>query len=184
MIGCDCAVCRSSDPRDARTRPSVYLECDDGVRILVDTGPDLRFQALRHGIRQVDAVLYTHAHADHVMGLDEVRRFNVLSGQPMPVFGDARTLASLRRTFGYVFESDAPRGGGVPHLQLWTIGGPFAIGRQEIVPVPIRHGTALPHASRAEKSRRNRAVATMQVPASVTRTDPEPMCPPTSARAS
>jgi len=141
MIGCDCAVCRSEDPRDTRTRPSVYFELDDGARVLVDTTPDLRSQALRHDIRRVDAILFTHAHADHIMGLDEVRRFNMLSRQAMPVFADARTLAALRRTFAYVFDSSAPKGGGVPHLQLWTIGGPFMIGRQEIVPVPIRHGT-------------------------------------------
>jgi phosphoribosyl 1,2-cyclic phosphate phosphodiesterase len=140
MIGCDCAVCRSTDPRDVRSRPSIYVECDDGLRVLVDTTPDLRAQALRHDIRRVDAILFTHAHADHVMGLDEVRRFNMLSGSPMPVFADAPTLASLRRTFGYVFESDAPRGGGVPDLRLWTIGGTFVIGRQEVQPVPLRHG--------------------------------------------
>jgi len=141
MIGCDCSVCRSTDPRDTRTRPSVYLELDDGLRVLVDTTPDLRTQALRHDIRRVDAILFTHAHADHVMGLDEVRRFNVLTRQAMPVYGDARTLTALRRTFAYVFDSKAPKGGGVPHLQLWTIGGPFMIGRQDIVPVPIRHGS-------------------------------------------
>src|SRR6187401_3291961 len=78
MIGCDCAVCRSDDPRDKRSRPSIYLECDDGMRVLVDTTPDLRTQALREQIRQVDAILFTHAHADHLMGLDEVRRFNML----------------------------------------------------------------------------------------------------------
>jgi len=140
MIGCDCAVCRSEDPRDKRTRPSIYLELDDGGRVLVDTTPDLRFQALRHDIRRVDAILFTHAHADHVMGLDEVRRFNMLTRQPVPVYADRRTLAALRRIFAYVFDSDAPKGGGVPDLRLWTIGGPFMIGRQEIVPVPIRHG--------------------------------------------
>lgn len=141
MIGCDCAVCRSDDPRDKRTRPSIYLELDDGMRVLVDTTPDLRFQALRHDIRRVDAILFTHAHADHVMGLDEVRRFNMLTRQPLPVYADARTLTALRRTFGYVFDSGAPKGGGVPDLRLWRIGGPFMIGRQEIVPVPIRHGS-------------------------------------------
>jgi phosphoribosyl 1,2-cyclic phosphate phosphodiesterase len=140
MIGCDCGVCRSDDPRDRRTRPSIYLELDGDARVLVDTTPDLRLQALREDIRRVDAVLYTHAHADHLMGLDEVRRFNVLSRQPMPIYGDEPTLASVRRTFGYVFESDAPKGGGVPDLRLWTIGGPFVIGRQEVVPVPLQHG--------------------------------------------
>jgi phosphoribosyl 1,2-cyclic phosphate phosphodiesterase len=140
MIGCDCAVCTSDDPRDVRCRPSIYVEMADGLRVLVDTTPDLRTQALRHGVRRVDAILLTHAHADHVMGLDEVRRYNALSRQPMPVYADARTLEALRRTFSYIFEPDAPRGGGVPDLRLWTIGGVFSIGRQEVVPVPLRHG--------------------------------------------
>ena len=82
--------------------------------MLVDTTPDLRAQALRHDVRRVDAVLYTHSHADHLMGLDEIRRFNVLTGRAMPIYGDARTLASVRQTFSYVFESNAPKGGGVP----------------------------------------------------------------------
>jgi phosphoribosyl 1,2-cyclic phosphate phosphodiesterase len=140
MIGCDCRVCRSSDPRDSRLRPSIYLELDDGVRVLVDTTPDLRTQALRHDLRRIDAVLFTHSHADHVMGLDEIRRFNVMSGTPMPMYGDAATIADLRRMFAYVFESDAPRGGGVPDLRLWQLGGPFLLGQQEIDPVPITHG--------------------------------------------
>jgi phosphoribosyl 1,2-cyclic phosphate phosphodiesterase len=140
MIGCECDVCRSADPRDARSRPSIYLECDDSLRVLVDTTPDLRSQALRQGVTRVDAILFTHSHADHVMGLDEVRRFNVLSRQPMPIYADRKTLADLRRTFGYVFESDAPKGGGVPDLRLWPIGGRFSLGRQEVVPVPVRHG--------------------------------------------
>jgi phosphoribosyl 1,2-cyclic phosphate phosphodiesterase len=140
MIGCDCNVCRSTDPRDARLRPSIFLEADDGLRVLVDTTPDLRQQALRHDIRRVDAILFTHAHADHVMGLDEVRRFNILMRTPMPIFADVPTLANLRRTFAYVFEADAPKGGGVPDLRLWTIGGRWCLGTTEIIPIPIRHG--------------------------------------------
>jgi phosphoribosyl 1,2-cyclic phosphate phosphodiesterase len=140
MIGCDCEVCRSTDPRDTRSRPSVFLEMDDGLRVLVDTTPDLRAQALRHDIRRVDAILFTHSHADHVMGLDEVRRYNMLSGRTMPVYGEPRTLAELRRTFSYIFESTAPKGGGVPDLRLWPIGGEFSLGHQLVQPVPIRHG--------------------------------------------
>src|SRR6186997_1355024 len=98
MIGCECAVCRSDDPRDKRSRPSIYLECDDGLRVLVDTTPDLRAQALREGIRHVDAILFTHAHADHLMGLDEIRRFNMLAGRPIPIYADAPTLTALRQT--------------------------------------------------------------------------------------
>ncbi len=140
MIGCDCRVCQSTDPRDARTRPSIALTLADGTSVLVDTTPDLRTQALRHDLRRVDAILFTHAHADHIMGLDEVRRYNMITKQPVPVYSDAGTLADLRRTFAYVFAPDAPSGGGVPDLRLWPIGGPFVIGRQEIVPIPLRHG--------------------------------------------
>jgi len=141
MIGCECAVCRSTDPRDKRMRPSIYVEMDDGLKVLVDTTPDLRMQALTRGIRQVDAIVFTHAHADHVMGLDEVRRFNMISGQPMPMYADASTLRDIKITFRYIFESDAPKGGGKPDIRLWEIGGRFSLGRQEVVPVPIQHGT-------------------------------------------
>jgi phosphoribosyl 1,2-cyclic phosphate phosphodiesterase len=142
MIGCDCTVCRSTDPRDNRLRPSIYVECDNGHRILVDTTPDLRQQALRHDIRRVDAVLYTHAHADHVLGLDELRRFNHMTHQPVPLYGEARTLHQIKQTFSYAFDTDARSGGGVPDLTTYVIdASPFKIGGQEIVPVPVRHGT-------------------------------------------
>lgn len=141
MIGCDCAVCRSSDPRDTRLRPSIYVTCDDGTRVLVDTTPDFRAQALTHNIRQIDAVLYTHTHADHIMGLDDLRRFNHMTGRAVSLFGDEFTLAELRRVFAYAFDRDQPKGGGVPDLRLWRLaGGALMIGRQEIVPVPLRHG--------------------------------------------
>ena len=141
MIGCDCDVCHSTDPRDTRWRPSIYVTCDDGTRVLVDTTPDLRAQALRFGVRQVDAILYTHSHADHLMGLDEVRRFNAIKKSSMPVFADERTTVDIRRAFSYIFDPDTPKAGGVPDLRLWRIGGgAFMIGRQEIVPIPVMHG--------------------------------------------
>jgi phosphoribosyl 1,2-cyclic phosphate phosphodiesterase len=140
MIGCECDVCRSTDPRDARFRPSLYVELDDDTRVLVDATPDLRSQALLHGIRRVDALLITHAHADHIMGLDEIRRFNHMTRRAMPLYADARTLDGIRRTFDYAFDDGAPAGGGVPQLDLNPIEGPFFVGGTEIVPVPIRHG--------------------------------------------
>jgi len=140
MIGCDCDVCRSPDPRDSRLRSSIFVECDDGTCVLVDTTIDLRAQALRHDLRRVDAVLLTHSHVDHIMGFDELRRFNVLSRQGIPVYGRSETLADVRRMFGYAFAPGAPRGGGVPDTQLLRLDGPFCLGRQEIVPVPVRHG--------------------------------------------
>jgi phosphoribosyl 1,2-cyclic phosphate phosphodiesterase len=140
MIGCDCGVCKSSDPRDRRLRPSIFLTFDDGLHVLVDTTPDLRMQALRHDLRRVDAILFTHSHADHIMGLDDVRRYNWLHRAPVPLYADARTGRDLQRTFAYVWDPEAPKGGGVPDLRLWTIAGRFSLGRQEVVPVPIRHG--------------------------------------------
>lgn len=141
MIGCPCAVCRSADPRDTRLRPSIYVDIPDRTRILVDTGTDLRQQALRHGIARVDAILFTHAHADHVMGLDEVRRFNAIQQGPIPCYASARTWESLRRTFGYVFD-EKPRneGGGVPRLVAHEIDAPFDVDGVRIVPVPLWHG--------------------------------------------
>ena len=110
-IGCDCLVCHSDDPRDRRTRPSILIELGDGTgapdggvgNILVDTATDLRAQALTYHIRRVDAILFTHSHADHVLGLDEVRRYNALQKSAIGCYGDAQTLADLRRMFAYIF---------------------------------------------------------------------------------
>jgi phosphoribosyl 1,2-cyclic phosphate phosphodiesterase len=140
MIGCDCETCRSTDPRDKRWRASVYVETDDGQALLVDAGPDIRAQSLAFGVRRVDAIVFTHGHADHIMGLDDIRRFNVLQQSPMPCFGDEATLNDLRRTFFYVFDPHTPRGGGLPQVELFHVVGPFCLGRQEITPIPIFHG--------------------------------------------
>jgi phosphoribosyl 1,2-cyclic phosphate phosphodiesterase len=139
MIGCRCGVCRSADPRDRRLRPSIYLSLADGTRVLVDTTPDLRSQALAHDLDRVDAILFTHCHADHVMGLDEVRRFNVLQQASVPCYGDRRTLDELRRTFAYIFEAP-DEGGGIPKVTLHPVDAPFTIGAQTITPVPVLHG--------------------------------------------
>jgi phosphoribosyl 1,2-cyclic phosphate phosphodiesterase len=111
------------------------------MSVLVDAGPDLRAQALTHRIRVIDVILFTHGHADHVLGLDDVRRFNALMQRPMALYGDETTLEEVRRTFGYVFSPHTPKGGGLPRFELFSVAGPFCIGRQEIVPVPIWHGT-------------------------------------------
>ncbi len=139
MIACDCATCRSTDPRDNRLRPSIYVETPD-AKVLVDDGPDLRAQALRHDIRRVDAILFTHGHADHIMGIDEVRRFNYMMKRPMPCYGDAQTISDIRKTFHYVFDPAAPKGGGVPSLELLRLEGRLRIADLDVQPVPLWHG--------------------------------------------
>ena len=139
MIGCDCPTCRSNDPRDTRLRPSLYLETSR-ANLLIDAGPDLRAQALGHNVRRVDAILFTHGHADHILGLDDVRRFNAIMQRPMPCYGDAQTLDDIRRTFHYVFDPATPKGGGLPALELTPIAGPFRVADVDVVPVPLWHG--------------------------------------------
>jgi len=148
-IACDCDVCRSTDPKDKRTRPSILVELDDphpsavatAVRsILVDTSTDLRAQALANDVRRVDAILFTHSHADHVFGLDDVRRYNQMQQGAIPCFADELTLDSLRRMFSYVFEPPRQKGGGIPELKPYRIAGAFSLGGAEIVPVPLFHG--------------------------------------------
>jgi phosphoribosyl 1,2-cyclic phosphate phosphodiesterase len=139
MIGCDCATCRSTDPRDARLRPSIYVETGR-ARVLVDAGPDLRHQALSHRITTLDAILFTHGHADHILGMDDVRRFNAIQRGAMPCFGDPQTLDDIRRMFAYVFDPATPKGGGLPLLQLFAVAGRFCVADLEVQPVPIFHG--------------------------------------------
>jgi len=102
LIGCQCPVCQSSDPKNNRTRVSLFIEIN-GVNLLIDTSPDLREQALRHDIRQVDAVLYTHDHADHTHGIDELRSFNYLNKDSLPVYGSDKTLSGIEKRFPYAF---------------------------------------------------------------------------------
>ena len=149
MIGCDCATCLSTDPRDRRNRPSILVQHRgatgtafqrDTTEVLVDTSTDLRQQALTYNVRRVDAILYTHSHADHILGLDEVRRFNSVQKSAIPAYGDARTVRDLTQTFSYIFTPPDQKGGGIPKISLSTIAGPFSLGGLSIVPVPVMHG--------------------------------------------
>lgn len=139
MIACDCTVCRSDDPRDRRTRPSIRIEYDR-VSLLVDTSPELRLQCLANDVRRVDAVLYTHHHIDHIAGLDDLRRFNWVQEQVLPCYGQAATLARLRSMFAYVFDGDEEYPSAKPRLTLHEIEGPFEIGECRITPIPLLHG--------------------------------------------
>lgn len=139
MIGCECAVCRSDDPRDRRSRPSVLLDLPP-LSVLIDTSTDLREQALRCRIPRVDAILFTHSHADHVMGLDDVRRFNELQKEAIPCFASDDTVRELRRTFSYMFDTNIAKGGGVPRVELHALAGAFCLGPYEVTAVPIWHG--------------------------------------------
>ena len=141
VVGCECKTCRSSDPKDRRWRPSIYLELDDGLAVLVDASPDLRAQALAFGIRRVDLILLTHSHADHVLGLDDIRIYNFRQRVAIPCLGDARTLVAIKRMFTYIFDPETPRGGGLPQLVLFPIAGPFSTSHCTFIPVPLLHGT-------------------------------------------
>ncbi len=140
MIGCRCDVCSSRDPRDRRMRPSVAVQWH-GRTLLIDTSPELRLQCLASAIDRVDAVLYTHAHADHVTGLDDLRRFNALQQSALPCYGDAHTLGILRRMFPYAFTDDPDYPSAKPQLTPHVVNGPFELFGMRITPVPLWHGT-------------------------------------------
>lgn len=143
VIGCDCEVCHSSDRRDRRWRPSVQIKLEDGLSVLIDASPDLRAQALEFSLDRVDCILLTHSHADHVLGLDDVRIYNFRQGAEITCYGNSRTLTDVRRMFSYVFDPKTPQGGGLPQLSLCPVNGPFSLNGSRVVPVPLRHG-ALP----------------------------------------
>ncbi|MEO7453804.1 MAG: MBL fold metallo-hydrolase, partial [Fimbriimonadales bacterium] len=125
MIGCDCAVCTSEDPRDRRTRSSLFL-AGDGYNVLIDTPPELRLQLCRERISRIERVLVTHSHADHVMGMDDLRRLNEMTGEPTPVYAQPGVQEDLRRIFRYVFQPPAQVGGGLPKFMLHDCGDRMA----------------------------------------------------------
>jgi phosphoribosyl 1,2-cyclic phosphate phosphodiesterase len=131
-------VCTSGEPRNQRTRAGLKIELPAGT-LLVDTPTELRLQSLAFGLDRVDGVLFTHAHADHIFGLDDLRIFNFRQRQDIPCYGSPRTLDALSRIFSYVFE-EGQQGGGKPRLELVPIEGPFEAAGAEILPVPVLHG--------------------------------------------
>ncbi len=138
VLGCDCPVCRSPEPRNNRTRCSALFEWS-GHKVLVDTATDFRQQALREGLEQVDSVLYTHAHADHVHGIDDLRTFSLVTGRAIPVYAAPGVIDRLQGLFSYIFSDiDAP--GYRPRLQVNEVTGPFELFGQQVTPVPLVHG--------------------------------------------
>ncbi len=137
-ITCRCKVCTSADARDQRTRPSLLVEFDGRV-VLIDTTPDFRQQALREKMDRLDAVVFTHGHADHVLGLDDTRVFYFRQQVPLPIWADQRSMETLRQIFSYIFNGTY-KYGGVGKLDPHLIDGPFELWGLKMIPVPVLHG--------------------------------------------
>ncbi|MGH6628388.1 MAG: MBL fold metallo-hydrolase [Burkholderiales bacterium] len=137
-ITCRCKVCTSADPRDQRTRPSLLVEFDGRV-VLIDTTPDFRQQALREQMDRLDAVVFTHGHADHVLGLDDTRVFYFRQRVPLPIWADQSSMETLRTIFTYIFNGTY-KYGGVGKLDPHLIEGPFELWGLQMIPVPVLHG--------------------------------------------
>lgn len=138
IIGCKCAVCNSDDPRNRRTRSSIWIRYNQR-NILIDTAPEMRLQALTYGIDQLDALLFTHAHADHIFGFDDIRRFNQMQRELIPVYGSQRTIDTLRQIFHYAFDPKTPNWH-LPQVRSQYIQGPFQLFGQIVVPLTVMHG--------------------------------------------
>lgn len=141
MIGCKCEVCTSPDPRDKRTRASVVIRYGK-TNVLVDATPELRLQCVANGVDTIDAVVITHAHADHIMGIDDLRRFNAIRNGPLDVWMDEPTSATVRNAFAYCFKDQKEEGVFRPQLVERRITGPFDIAGETWTPIPIFHGKA------------------------------------------
>ena len=137
VIGCSCPVCCSEDSRDKRMRCSVYIEGKDGERALIDAGPEFRLQAVRAGVTRLDAIFLTHAHADHVHGLDDVR--SLTREHSLPVYGNEKTISEMKERFSYIWR-ETQKGGGKPQLTPLVVDGPVQIGGLCFRPAPVKHG--------------------------------------------
>ncbi|MCC6340926.1 MAG: MBL fold metallo-hydrolase [Bryobacterales bacterium] len=139
-IGCHCKVCQSADPHDHRLRPSVALQFG-GRSVVIDTTPDFRYQALRRGIDRLDAVLFTHAHADHIMGLDDTRPFNFRHGGEIPIYGSEETITVIQRVFAYIF-SEKESESWVPKLRAHVFGENDVLDLfgTAVLPIRLKHG--------------------------------------------
>ncbi len=139
VVGCSCATCKSDNPRNKRTRCSSLITLDSGENILIDTGPDLRSQALRENIKRVDAVLYTHTHADHLHGIDDLRAFCVLQRKQIPLYAKEDAVAHITQKFGYTLR-DPSDFWEMPVLRAEAVDEPFEVFGVKITPIPVLHG--------------------------------------------
>ena len=139
VVGCRCATCSSGDPRNKRTRCSSIITLDSGENILIDTGPDLRNQALREDIKRVDAVLYTHTHADHLHGIDDLRAFCVLQRKQIPLYAKEEAATHIAQKFGYTLREPSDFWE-MPVLRVESIDAPFTLFGKLISPIPVLHG--------------------------------------------
>jgi phosphoribosyl 1,2-cyclic phosphate phosphodiesterase len=138
-VGCNCATCTSNDPRNKRTRCSSLITLDSGENILIDTGPDLRNQALRENIKRVDAVLYTHTHADHLHGIDDLRAFCQIQRKQIPLYAKDDAVEHIKQKFGYVLR-DPSDFWEMPVLRIESVDVPFKLFGAQITPIPVMHG--------------------------------------------
>jgi phosphoribosyl 1,2-cyclic phosphate phosphodiesterase len=138
MVGCECPVCTSDDSRDKRTRASLLVSYNDHT-VLIDTSTDLREQALRHQIKRIDAVLFSHAHADHVNGIDDLRGFHFLHRDIIPCFASRTTLNTLLSGFSYIF-NEHEGSGYSPLMAPHEVTGPFELFGETVIPIPLLHG--------------------------------------------
>ena len=140
VVGCDCAVCVSGDPRDRRTRASIHVRTPEAVWV-VDTGPDFRAQCLRERVHALDAVIFTHAHTDHIMGFDDLRPF-CFGARDLPVYASPETMEALRRVYQFAFNGEN-RWPGYVRPEPRLVEGPFQLGATEIAPLPVPHGRTM-----------------------------------------
>ncbi|HOK50954.1 MAG TPA: MBL fold metallo-hydrolase [Bacteroidales bacterium] len=137
VVACSCKVCQSNDPKDKRLRSSVLIE-KGGVNLVIDSGPDFRYQMLREKVTHLEAILFTHEHKDHTGGLDDIRSFNYLSKKPMDVYAEERVQQSLKREYAYIFENN--KYPGVPEVTLHTISNqPFEVAGIRVIPIRLLH---------------------------------------------
>ncbi len=140
-VACDCATCRSEDPHDKRLRTSLLLQTAT-TTVVIDTSPDFRQQMLMHAVMDIDAIVFTHHHFDHIGGFDDIRPYNFRNGKPLPIYGMPRTIEIVKQTFPYAFNEPEQLGGGVPKVNIHVIdSSAFTIGDLTFLPIPMLHGS-------------------------------------------